>query len=179
MGPKLFSCAHKSLWWSRGQIWKLHIFSVMPHSPENLFLHGKLSIFRRLVINNRQLALQSIWYTTMSFHGLLEVLSENQKFWKEGGWRPWGKIEFLSPPLLSVKRAFVMLSGSRAIGTCVTLIYICRDVTSAHILTQIFQFANHGVQLHFLYSISIVFHLWSQSISVVVHSVHTRVLYQP
>ena len=94
--PKLFSCAHKSLWWSRGQIWKLHIFSVMPHSPENLFLHGKLSIFRRLVINNRQLALQSIWYTTMSFHGLLEVLSENQKFWKEGGWRPWGKIEFLS-----------------------------------------------------------------------------------
>ena len=84
------------LWWSRGQIWKLHIFSVMPHSPENLFLHGKLSIFRRLVINNRQLALQSIWYTTMSFHGLLEVLSENQKFWKEGGWRPWGKIEFLS-----------------------------------------------------------------------------------
>ena len=81
--------------------------------------------------------------------------------------------------LLSVKRAFVMLSGSRAIGTCVTLIYICRDVTSAHILTQIFQFANHGVQLHFLYSISIVFHLWSQSTRVSVHSVHTRVLCQP
>ena len=92
----IFMRAQVSLWWSRGQIWKLHIFSVMPHSPENLFLHGKLSIFRRLVINNRQLALQSIWYTTMSFHGLLEVLSENQKFWKEGGWRPWAKIEFLS-----------------------------------------------------------------------------------
>ena len=113
------------VFWSRGQIWKLHIFSVMPHSPENLFLHGKLSIFRRLVINNRQLALQSIWYTTMSFHGLLEVLSENQKILKRiWSLRPWRKIEFLSR-IFSVKRAFVMLSGSRASGTCVTLIYIC------------------------------------------------------